>query len=182
MIWYMLHYICQYVIFFVFYCIWIFRYNILRIICSISFILYHILYTIYSMFCIIHYMYFVSKCKVRVNTGRVVGNPSHSSPHFASQDCRCFRSGLRLAFKNLYPVAASEEIRSIFWKHLDKDSHVGHGILTKEDFKVNWWGIGQIIGTSHDLTSTGSWGREIPLSQGNLGRWNIIIWPDWTVF
>ena len=24
----------------------------------------------------------------------------------------------------------------------------------------------------------GSWGREIPLFQGNLGWWNIIIWPD----
>ena len=118
-IWYMLHYICQYVIFFVFYCIWILRYNILHIILSISYIfmsyiLYHILYTVYSLFCFIHYMYFVFKCKVRVNKGRVVGNPSHSSPHFASQDCRCFRSGLRLSFKNLYPVAASEEIRSIF--------------------------------------------------------------------
>ncbi len=37
---------------------------------------------------------------------------------------------------------------------------------------------GQIIATSHDLTSKGSWGREIPLLQGNLGWWNIIIWPD----
>ena len=106
---------------FVFYCIWIFRYNILHmiffisyILCHIFFIIFYILYTIYSIFCTMHYMYFVSKCKVRVNKGRVVGNPSHSSPHFASQDCRCFRSGLRLAFKNLYPVAASEEIRSIF--------------------------------------------------------------------
>ena len=40
---------------------------------------------------------------------------------------------------------------------------------------------GQIIATvatSHDLTPKGSWGREIPLFQGNLGWWNIIIWPE----
>ena len=37
---------------------------------------------------------------------------------------------------------------------------------------------GQIIATSHDLTSKGSWGREIPLFQGNLGWWNNVIWPD----
>ncbi len=37
---------------------------------------------------------------------------------------------------------------------------------------------GQIIATSHDLTPEGSWGREIPLFQGNLGWWNILIWPD----
>ena len=37
---------------------------------------------------------------------------------------------------------------------------------------------GQIIATSHDLTPKGSWEREIPLFQGNLGWWNIIIWPD----
>ena len=32
---------------------------------------------------------------------------------------------------------------------------------------------GQIIATSHDLTPKGSWEREIPLFQGNLGWWNI---------
>ncbi len=37
---------------------------------------------------------------------------------------------------------------------------------------------GQIIATSHDLTPNGSLVREIPLFQGNLGWWNIIIWPD----
>ncbi len=36
---------------------------------------------------------------------------------------------------------------------------------------------GQFIATSRDLTSKGSWGREIPLFQGNLGWWNMIIWP-----
>ena len=30
---------------------------------------------------------------------------------------------------------------------------------------------GQIIATSHDLTSKGSWRREITLFQGNLGLW-----------
>ena len=37
---------------------------------------------------------------------------------------------------------------------------------------------GQIIATSHDLSSKGSSGREIPLFQGNLCLWNITIWLD----
>ena len=37
---------------------------------------------------------------------------------------------------------------------------------------------GQIIATSHDLTPNGGLVREILLFQGNLGWWNIIIWPD----
>ena len=37
---------------------------------------------------------------------------------------------------------------------------------------------GQIIATSHDLTPNGGLVREIPLFQGNLGWWNIIIWPE----
>ena len=37
---------------------------------------------------------------------------------------------------------------------------------------------GQIIATSHDLTPNGGLVREIPLFQGILGWWNIIIWPD----
>ena len=37
---------------------------------------------------------------------------------------------------------------------------------------------GQIIATSHDLTPNGGLVREFPLFQGNLGWWNIIIWPD----
>ena len=43
---------------------------------------------------------------------------------------------------------------------------------------TNQWS-GQIIATSHDLTPKCSWGGEIPLFQGNLGWWNIIIWPAW---
>ncbi len=40
----------------------------------------------------------------------------------------------------------------------------------------------QIIATSHDLTPNGGLVREIPLFQGNLGWWNIIIWPDtWSI-
>ena len=34
---------------------------------------------------------------------------------------------------------------------------------------------GQIIATSHDLTPNGGLVREIPLFQGNLGWWNILI-------
>ena len=37
---------------------------------------------------------------------------------------------------------------------------------------------GPIIATSPDLTPKGSWEREILLFQGNLGWWNIVIWPD----
>ncbi len=41
---------------------------------------------------------------------------------------------------------------------------------------------GQIIATSHDLTPNGGLVREIPLFQGNLGWWNIIIWLDLLAF
>ena len=41
---------------------------------------------------------------------------------------------------------------------------------------------GQIIATSHDLTPNGGLVREIPLFQGHLGWWNIIIWPDVCIF
>ena len=37
---------------------------------------------------------------------------------------------------------------------------------------------GQIIATSHDLTPNGGLVRDIPLFRGNLGSWNIIIWPE----
>ncbi len=40
---------------------------------------------------------------------------------------------------------------------------------------------GQIIATSHDLTRNDGLVREIPLFQGNLGWWNIIIWLDETL-
>ncbi len=37
----------------------------------------------------------------------------------------------------------------------------------------------KFVATSHDrFPPKGSWGRELPLFQGNLGWWNIIIWPD----
>ena len=37
---------------------------------------------------------------------------------------------------------------------------------------------GQIIATSHGAPKRYCFGREVPLFQGNLGWWNIIIWPD----
>ena len=38
---------------------------------------------------------------------------------------------------------------------------------------------GQIIATSHDrFPPNGGLVREIPLFQGSLGWWNILIWPD----
>ncbi len=37
---------------------------------------------------------------------------------------------------------------------------------------------GQIVATSHDLTRNGGLVRDFPLFQGNLGWWNIMIWPD----
>ena len=53
-------------------------------------------------------------------------------------------------------------------------------------FQMGWFNhqldniiSGQIIATSHDLTPNGGLVREIPLFQGNLGWWNIIIWPDY---
>ena len=57
----------------------------------------------------------------------------------------------------------------------------GVGLLLNMSM-LNWWSCvhtaGQIIATSHDLTPNGGLVREIPLFQGNLGWWNIIIWPD----
>ena len=44
--------------------------------------------------------------------------------------------------------------------------------------EMDWDGSGQIIATSYDLTPNGGSVREIPLFQGNLGWWNIIIWPE----
>ena len=41
---------------------------------------------------------------------------------------------------------------------------------------------GQIIETSHNLISKGSWGREITFFQANLGWWNSLIWPDRVFF
>ena len=41
---------------------------------------------------------------------------------------------------------------------------------------------GQTIATSHDLTRNGGLVRYIPLFQGNLGWWNIIIWPEYYTF
>ena len=41
--------------------------------------------------------------------------------------------------------------------------------------------FGQIIATSRDLTPNGGLVREIPLFQGSLGWWSIIIWPDFLV-
>ena len=38
--------------------------------------------------------------------------------------------------------------------------------------------FGQIIATWHDLTPNGGLVAEIPLFQGNLGWWDIIIWPN----
>ena len=51
------------------------------------------------------------------------------------------------------------------------DMHVSHGY-------IYIYISGQIIATSHDLTPNGGLVREIPLFQGNLGWWNIIIWAD----
>ena len=44
---------------------------------------------------------------------------------------------------------------------------------------IHW--SGQIIATSHNLTPNGGLVREVPLFQGNLGWWNILIWPDWCI-
>ena len=61
---------------------------------------------------------------------------------------------------------------SVYWKN---------GGLCRSPFLGMWsttYQSGQIIATSHDLTPNGGLVREILLFQGNLGWWNIIIWPD----
>ena len=50
-------------------------------------------------------------------------------------------------------------------------------VRTKQITIWNEYLSGQIIATSHDLTPNRGLVREIPLFQGNLGWWNIIIWP-----
>ncbi len=54
------------------------------------------------------------------------------------------------------------------------------GFLQPSALWLHW--SAQIIATSHDLTPNGGLVREIPLFQGNLGWWNIIIWPDWYTY
>ena len=41
---------------------------------------------------------------------------------------------------------------------------------------------GQIMATSYDPTPNGGLVREIPLFQGSLGWWHIIIWPELDIF
>ncbi len=49
----------------------------------------------------------------------------------------------------------------------------------RKDFKLGHHSSGQIIATSHDrFPPNGGLVMEFPLFQGNLGWWNIIIWPD----
>ena len=49
--------------------------------------------------------------------------------------------------------------------------------LTWHIFKMIWTFLsGQIIMASYDITPKGSWGREIPLFQQNLGHCNLARW------
>ena len=58
-------------------------------------------------------------------------------------------------------------------KKPSKNHPIPHGEKTELEQGVIT--SGQIIATSHDLTPNGGLVREIPLFQGNLGWWNIII-------
>ena len=107
----------------------------------------------------------------------------------------CFKfyktSSLRICAKNRY--RESTHIHTCEWKGIWKTIHGWHLSFPwiADDFLGSPWGFfwgsrrscvtyfsGQIITTSHDLTPNGGLVREIPLFQGNLGWWNIIIWPD----
>ena len=52
------------------------------------------------------------------------------------------------------------------------------GLWTREAKKDETSRSGQIGDLTGHGPPKGSWGREIPLFQGNQGWWNIIIWPD----
>ena len=59
-----------------------------------------------------------------------------------------------------------------------KKSRLQNGWHGDEDVASSSKLSGQIIATSHDrFPPNGGLVREIPLFQGNLGWWNIIIWP-----
>ena len=47
--------------------------------------------------------------------------------------------------------------------------------------KGGGFSVSQYMWISNYLTAKGSWGRDIPLFQWNLGWWNIIFWPDWLI-
>ena len=68
-----------------------------------------------------------------------------------------------------------------FWKNTLTLSFWPFGGIKITQKKWLVYYSGQIIATSHDLTPNGGLVREIPLFQGNLGWWNIIIWPDYWV-
>ena len=63
-----------------------------------------------------------------------------------------------------------------YWNSKDWKSLMDE--LSKSFFSVPYIHSGQILATSHDLTPKGTWQREIPLFQGNLGWWSNIIWSD----
>ena len=62
----------------------------------------------------------------------------------------------------------------IFLPGSDSDERIG-GTKACDDPRDR---AAQIIETSHNLISKGSWGREITFFQANLGWWNSLIWPD----
>ena len=96
------------------------------------------------------------------------------------------------ALHTLHTWASVHVTRRMFWVsspagRLGEPCKVGWGlrenpiVLAQILHFAHWQHMksGQIIATSHDLTRLV---REIPLFQGNLGWWNIIIWPDEMIF
>ena len=91
-------------------------------------------------------------------------------------------------------VQDTEELQWFGMCTKDMQKHISHIDSTgsAQMLKVLWiHKSGQIIATSHDrFPQNGGLVREIPLFQGNLGWWNILIWPhpcisiavDWLFF
>ena len=94
---------------------------------------------------------------------------SHTSGEFATggPDCDSWSSEFQISRK---------------WQHnWSQQNHTPANSRQTVGNCSSFDGSGQIIATSNDLTPNGGLVREIPLFQGNLGSWNIIIWPEWFV-
>ncbi len=77
-----------------------------------------------------------------------------------------------LLYKSLYQrPKRSTSAASLFWVAIGTQKVTAQLLWASNE-------AGQIIATSHDLTPNGGLVREIPLFQGNLGWWNIIICPE----
>ena len=93
-----------------------------------------------------------------------------------------FRTGNHSMAKQKCPIFSRRSrdfLVKLFWASavVQKVSLKKNHPAGKKQFRWFW----SIIATSQDLSPKCSWGREIPIFQGYLGGWNIIIWPEWLV-